>query len=178
MPESLTSPNVDNYYIGKGIVSIKKPGDVDYVDVGNVPEFEYTPDLAKLDHFTSRTGIRSKDKSIVLEKSAQLRMVMEEWTARNLALMLMSVPDETNPAAVTMDILSEGSITCAVKFVGQNDVGPKWTFEFPRVEFTPSGSLNVISDDDWSGIEITGDILVDLVSGKFGTATADLSGAS
>lgn len=174
MPVSLTSPNVDNYYIGKGVVSIKMPGDVTYVDIGNVPEFEFTPELDKLDHYSSRAGIRSKDKSVVREKAATLRMVMEEWTARNLSLALLGARDESNPAAVTIDIFSEDSILCSVRFVGNNDVGPKWTFEFPSVEFIPSAALNPISEE-WGGIEVEGDVLYNEVLNTFGTATADFT---
>jgi hypothetical protein len=34
MPVSQTSPNVDNYYIGKGKVEIKLPTDANWVDIG------------------------------------------------------------------------------------------------------------------------------------------------
>jgi hypothetical protein len=174
MPVSQTSPNVENYYIGKGKVEIKLPGDADYVDIGNVPEFEYTPNLTKLDHFSSRAGTRSKDKSVVTEKAATIRIVMEEWTARNLSMALMGAVDNSQPTAVTVDIFSLNSITASVRFTGANDVGPKWTFEFPNVEFTPTSSINPISDE-WGQIEVTGDILFDDGTQSWGTATGDFS---
>lgn len=174
MGVSQTSPNVDNYYIGKGKVFIKLTGDADYVDIGNVPEFEFTPDITKLDHFSSRAGVRSKDKSVVQEKAASLRMVMEEWTARNLALALLGTIDDSQPSQVEIDIFSQNSITAAVKFEGTNEVGPKWNFEFPIVEFTPSSALNPISEE-WGQIEVTGDILFDDNTQKWGTATGDFS---
>lgn len=172
MAVSQTSPNVDNYYIGKGKVYIKLTDDADYIDIGNVPEFEFTPEIEKLDHFSSRAGVRSKDKSVVLEKAATLRMVMEEWTARNLALALLGAVDASNPDEVTIEIFSLSAISAQVKFVGANDVGPKWTFEFPMVEFTPSAAINPISDE-WGQIEITGDILYDDINQTWGTAKGD-----
>jgi hypothetical protein len=174
MPVSQTSPNVENYYIGKGKVYIKLAADADWVDIGNVPEFEFTPNLDKLDHFSSRAGVRSKDKSVVREKAATIRMVMEEWTARNLSMALMGAVDDSQPSQVTVDIFSLNSITAAVKFVGNNDVGPKWNFEFPNVEFTPTSSINPISDE-WGQIEVTGDILFDDGTQSWGTATGDFS---
>jgi len=174
MAPTTTSPNVDNYIVGKGKVSIKRPGDAVFIDVGNVPEFEFTPNIEKLDHFSSRAGIRSKDKSVVLEKSGSLRMVLEEFTPRNLALALLGTPDESDPAAVTIDIMSETSVTCAVKFEGTNEIGPKWSLEFPAVEFSPSAALNPISDE-WGQIEITGEVLYDEVNDRFGVATGDFS---
>lgn len=171
---SQTSPNVDNYTVGKGIVKIKGVADDDYVDIGNCPEFEFTPDLTKLDHFSSRAGVKSKDKSIVQEKSATLRIVMEEYTPGNLRLALLGAIDDSQPSAVEIDIMSENSIQVAVKFEGTNDVGPKWNYEFPKVEFIPSASLNPISDE-WGQIEITGDVLFDDATQKWGTATGDFS---
>jgi hypothetical protein len=48
---------------------------------------------------------------------------------------------------------------------------------FPRVEFVPSASLNLISEE-WQQIEVEGEILYDESSGSFGTATADFSPSS
>lgn len=174
MPVSQNSPNVENYYIGKGIVYIKRTEDADYVDVGNVPEFEFTPEIERLEHFSSRAGVRSKDRTVVLEKAATIRLVMEEWTARNLALALLGTVDNANPDEVTIDIFSLNSITAAVKFVGTNEVGPKWTFELPNVEFIPSAALNPISDE-WGQIEVTGDVLFDEATQSFGTAKGDFA---
>jgi hypothetical protein len=89
MVATITSPNVDNYYIGKGVVQFLLEGTTEWRDVGNVPEFEFTPAVEKLDHFSSRTGVRTKDRSIIIEKSAVARLVMEEWTPANLALILL-----------------------------------------------------------------------------------------
>lgn len=167
MTISLTSPNVDNYYVGKGIVYVKLPGDADYVDVGNVTAMEFTPEVEKLDHFSSRTGIKQKDKSVVIQVSATLKITMEEWTARNLALTLLGDVVESG-GIVSIDILTNNSQDAQVKFVGANATGPQWTFEFPSVSFTPSGTLNPISDE-WGALEVTGDVTA--VDGSFGTAT-------
>ncbi len=77
------APNINNYYIGKGKVYWTPDGGAER-ELGNVPEFEFTPSLEKLDHYSSQAGVRSKDRSVVLEKSAQLRIVMEEWSVENL----------------------------------------------------------------------------------------------
>jgi hypothetical protein len=167
MTISLTSPNTENYYVGKGIVYIKLPTDTDYVDVGNVTAMEFTPTVEKLDHFSSRTGIKTKDRSVVLSLAATLKVTMEEWTARNLALTLLGDVVESG-GIVSIDILTNNSQSAAVKFVGANDVGPQWSFEFPSVSFTPSGTLNPISDE-WGALEVTGD--VNATNGVFGTAT-------
>lgn len=172
MTISLNSPNVDNYYVGKGIVYVKLPGDADYVDVGNVTAMEFTPTVTKLDHFSSRTGIKQKDKSVVIEVSAVIKLIMEEWTARNLALTLLGDVVESG-GIVSIDILTNNSQSAQVKFIGANSTGPQWNFEFLAVSFTPTGTLNPISDQ-WGVLEVTGDVTA--VNGSFGTATAVFPG--
>jgi hypothetical protein len=88
------SPLTSNYYIGKGIVSMQflsgvATPDVAYIDVGNVPSFQFTPAITTLPHFSSRVGVRSKDLEVITEKSATLTVDMEEWTYRNLLLAFL-----------------------------------------------------------------------------------------
>jgi len=83
------SPLTSQYYIGKGIVSIQLEGDLTYRDIGNVPTFEFTPDIQTLPHFSSRYGVRAKDLEVVTEKNASLNIVMDEFTYDNLMLAFM-----------------------------------------------------------------------------------------
>jgi hypothetical protein len=91
--KTLVSPLVTQYYNGKGIVSVQITSgltpDGAYVDIGNVPVFEFTPTINTLAHFSSRLGVRSKDLEIITEKSATLAMTMEEWTYRNLLMAFL-----------------------------------------------------------------------------------------
>jgi hypothetical protein len=91
---TLVSPLVSQYYIGKGIVSFQlmtgvTTPDIAYVDVGNVPVFEFTPNITTLAHFSSRFGVRAKDLEVITEKSATLAITMEEWTYRNLMVAFL-----------------------------------------------------------------------------------------
>lgn len=88
---TLVSPLTNQYYIGKGIVSVQVNADVAYRDVGNVPIFEFVPNVTTLAHYTSRLGIRSKDLEVIHEKQATLNMTLDEWTYDNLMLALMGV---------------------------------------------------------------------------------------
>ena len=169
MAVSNSSPNVDNYFVGKGIIKMMRDGDSDYRDVGNVPEFEYTPSLDRLDHFSSRQGVRTKDRSIVREKSATIRMVMEELTADNLAMLLMGTAVGAGPNNIEINIFSETEIRAALRFIGTNDVGAKVQLDFPIVSFTPSSSFSPISDE-WGQIEMSGEVLADPDTGFFGQA--------
>jgi len=172
MPVSLLAPDTDNYQVGKGIVSFKPEGATEFVDLGNVAELEYTPDIQKLDHFSSRTGVKTKDRSIVQTRSGELRVLMEELTAHNMAMLLLGIVDPAAVGGTSIDIFAVDSVKGEIKFVATNDVGPRWDLNFFNVEFVPSGSFNPISDE-WNQIEITGQVLIangGANAGKVGTA--------
>lgn len=162
------APNVDNYFIGKGVLQAKFDGESVWRYVGNVPEMEMSPTLESLDHFSSMEGVRSKDKTVILSKGGTLRIVMEELVARNLAMFLLGLPDETDPFEPSIEIFGTNLLSGAVRFLGTNEVGPKWTMEFNKVDFVPSGSFNPISDE-WGNLEVTGNLAT--AGGSFGTAT-------
>lgn len=94
---TLTSPLTSLYYIGKGIVSVQillgiTPPDSAYRDIGNVPVFEFVPNITVLTHYTSRLGIRSKDLEVIHEKQATLNMHLDEWSYKNLQLAFLGAP--------------------------------------------------------------------------------------
>lgn len=165
-----TAPNTSNYYIGKGIVSFKKSGDSTYRDLGNVTIFEFQPNITKLDHFSSRTGVKTKDRTVVTEKSATINLTLEEWTIENLQLALMGdQPEQVSSAENSIfNIFASNQISGALRFVGTNDVGPRFQWDLNDVAFTPGKSVNPISEG-WGALELVGDVLADSTTGVFGT---------
>ena len=93
----LLSPNIGNYYVGKGIISIKLLGESSFTDCGNVPVFEFMAKVTNLDHYSSRTGVRVKDFTAVIEISGQLTMQMEELTARNMGFAMLGFRPAARP---------------------------------------------------------------------------------
>lgn len=172
---SIGSPNVSNYYVGKGVMSVQLPGDANYIEIGNVPSFEFLAKPTLLPHFSSMTGISVKDLVAVTRKEATLTIVMEEFTGRNLAMMLMATNSFAEPGGnVTMDFLSDTIVHSKVKFRGTNTIGPNWEAIFPNVILTPAKAINMISEQ-WGAMELTGDVLADPSTGFFGTITATLA---
>jgi hypothetical protein len=173
MALSTTAPSVDNYFIGKGIIKFKPDSTSTFVHLGNCPEIEWTPGIDKLDHFSSMAGVRVKDRAVIREKSATIRIVLEELNPDNLGLALMgAVADPVAPATTyTIDILSLSEIRGALRFISANDLenGPRVQYDWPIVSIIPSSSINLISDE-WASMEITADVLADSTTGKFGTA--------
>ena len=94
---TLTSPLTSLYYVGKGIVSVQilqgiTPPDSAYRDIGNVPIFEFTPNITVLTHYTSRLGVRSKDLEVIHEKQATLNMHLDEWSYKNMLMAFLGAP--------------------------------------------------------------------------------------
>jgi len=171
---SLTSPNIGNYYIGKGVVSIKLLGESHYTACGNCPTFEFLAKVTELDHFSSMTGVKVKDFTAVTEISGSLTMVLEEFTARNMGFALLGIPSGgPSPADETINIFSSPVIYAAVQFVGANDVGPDWTAQFPLVKLSPNKAVSLIGNT-WGTIDLMGDVLFDQTSQSFGTAFVSL----
>jgi hypothetical protein len=163
-----TAPNTGNYLVGKGNVYFTPVGGVRR-HVGNAPAFEIELGIEELEHFSSMSGVRVKDLVVIIEKSATVRMTLEEWTAENVAMALLGTADETDTEGnVQIEILSQNLIRGLLEFEGTNDVGPRWNYRFPQVAFRPNAALSPISDE-WGTIEMEGE--VEAVDGKFGTAT-------
>jgi hypothetical protein len=171
---SLISPNIGNYYIGRGLVSIKLLGESGYTACGNCPTFEFTAKVTQLDHYSSMTGVKVKDFTAVTEISGSLQMVLEEFTARNMGFALLGLPTGgPSPTPDTIEIFADPVIYGAVQFVGANDIGPVWTTTFPLVSLKPNKALSLIGNT-WGTIDLLGDVLYDVQTGGFGTAVVSL----
>jgi len=169
---SLASENIGNYYIGRGICSIKLEAESNFHDCGNVTSFEFTVKPTLLPHYSSRIGVRKKDFVAVTELEATITLSMEEFTARNVAFALLG--SITNSPDISIDILSTPIVRGALRFVGTNVIGPVWTANFPLVQFSPAKALSMISagSGSWGSIDLQGDVLFDSVTGSFGKLTA------
>lgn len=161
-----TAPDIRNYTIGKGKTSFKPTGG-EYRELGNTPEFEFTPAIEKLEHFSSRSGIRNRDRTEVLSKSGSLRIVTDEWDPKNVAMAVLGSIDTNTDGLDVIQIFSETAVSGSIKFEGTNDVGQKYTWEFLKVDFIPGSGINLISDE-WGTLELSGDVSAD-ETGSFGT---------
>jgi hypothetical protein len=97
----------DNYTLGKGIVSFnKKVNDVftGELDLGNCPEFAFNVSIEKLEHYSSRGGLRAKDKEVISQVSPGVSFTLDEISPENLALLtLADIEEVTQDAATVVD---------------------------------------------------------------------------
>ena len=165
-----TSPNVNNYHIGKGIVSFKEVGESVFRDLGNAPAFVYTPTIEKLEHFSSREGVKTKDFTAVTSISATIKVTLDEITGENLAYFALAEQGVDTDGNVTLDGLKKTEFIGDIKVVGTNDIGQQVDFD-ATVSFVPEGDFSFITaEDQFTILEITAEVQRD-ANGSFGRWT-------
>lgn len=163
MPTLPASPNVQNYHIGKGIVSFKETGGSTFVDLGNAPSFIYTPKVTKKEHFTSREGVKTKDFTAITEIGATIKVTLDEITAENLAMFALG--DLTGG---TITGLTKAEFNGTLQVIGTNDIGQHVSW-IGDISFVPSGDFRFITDaDDFSTIVLEAEVQK-AADGSFGT---------
>ena len=160
MPAS--SPSTSLYQLGRGIVSIGLWDGVTapagYTDVGNSPRFEVEVTEEKLDHFSSRSGTKLKDKSVIVETGYTLNFDLDEISIHNLRIFLKAtLSGAKNHVLLANTALDE---EYAVKFESDNPAGPDEIWEFWRAKLSPGGAFSLIGDE-WSTITFSGEGLAD-----------------
>jgi hypothetical protein len=162
------APDVGNLAIGKGFICFKPDDATEFVHLGNIPTFTFTPKITTLDHFSAMEGTQVKDLSITLEKSGEVKMDMEELTAFNLSMLVLgdvTLDVDGNPV---VSIFSRDSLTGELKYYATNEVGPRWFVDLLSVKFNPSGDFSPIGTT-FAKLPVTG--TVQAVDGVFGTMT-------
>ncbi len=87
-----TAPNTDNYTLGKGVVFFDQLVDSVYQgerDLGNAPAFTFNIAIETLEHFSSRGGLKAKDKEIISQITPGLAFTLDEVNKENLALLTL-----------------------------------------------------------------------------------------
>lgn len=169
---SLTSPDVGNYVVGRGIVSIQLPGEDVYTDCGNCTEFSMTVTPTKLPHYNSREGTQKKDFVGITRLDATAMFILEEWTARNVAFALLGIPQESGD--VTINMFTNPLYYAAIKVVQTNSIGPEYTWVFPLTIISPRGAIELIArgSGEWATIQLDADVLFDSVTQQFCIASS------
>lgn len=159
MPATNISPNVDNYFVGAGILKWKGVNDTDFRDCGNCSKFEFTITPTRLKHMSSRIGVRRVDKNVVTQIEAALALTLDELTAKNLAFALLGTEVDGTP--VTLSIGELPDIEGQFRLVGTNDIGAKVQVDLVSCTVAPSGALGLINNGQWGEIQLTADVNTD-----------------
>jgi hypothetical protein len=173
-------PNVENYMIGKGVVSIAKFDPVSgvvaaYADVGNCTKFEYEMTEQTIEHFSSRSGMKEQDQETVIQAGYNLSFTLDEVAVENLRMFMKASLSGVRTLYANQNINQK----YAVKFVADNPVGPNVRYEFWKCKLTPNGAFSLISDEytsmSFSGKGLSDRLTVAHATSPWFTATFDTS---
>jgi hypothetical protein len=183
------APSTDNYSLGKGVVYFDKLNSSGVYlgerDLGNAPNFTFNVALEKLEHFSSRGGINTKDKEIISQLTPGMSFTLDEISKENLNLLVMGNTTEVIQAAGTVTTPEEITARLGMRLVlSKREIGSIWnlpydggTSDFVEGETvtsdggatgivvaitgtTTEGTLSLIKTNDTAfidGEEITGD---------------------
>lgn len=93
--------HTDHLVLGRGELYFRKRGNSGYRFFGNVPTFNVNVSSEKQDHFSSRKGIREKDRSITLQTNRTSNIVAEDVSPENLALFFLGTVLNVTQAAAS-----------------------------------------------------------------------------
>lgn len=161
MADYHSRPDVDNYSLGKGVLSIAlfsggTPGT--YSDVGNCTSFEYEPTVEKLAHYSSRSGTRVKDKEVTLQTEYTITFELDEMAVNNLALFLLGTTTGAKTHIVYALQNTEGEY--ALRFISDNPTGPNIKWNFWKCTLMPNGAMQLIGEE-WMVMSMTATGLAD-----------------
>jgi hypothetical protein len=88
-----TSPNADNYLLGGVRIYARKRGADAYHVLGNATGVSLINERETLDHFTSWSGTRRRDRQDVISETFALEFTLDEFNAENLGLFFASSAD-------------------------------------------------------------------------------------
>lgn len=154
-----TAHDVKNYFVGKGILLFKPDGDADFRDLGNAPKVTVTPDVTTLDHFSSRSGVKSKDLTIITERKMTVAFTLDEITPENLAMALFGTVDRSNADGPMVKLMAATAVQGALRLVGTNDYGAKCTVDLWNISIRPTGDVGFITDE-FGEIDYEADVLL------------------
>jgi hypothetical protein len=85
------------YTLGRGKLLVREDGDIQWIDLANIPEFNVTVTTEKLDHESSRHGLKKVDKTATTKQSAEGSAVLDVPVPENIKLFFMadSITDES-----------------------------------------------------------------------------------
>lgn len=109
------NPSPLNYTLGRGVLYFDKYNAATGKwegerHLGNAPEVTSSVSLEKLDHYSSMSGLKAKDHSIILEIAPTFGFTLDEMSPENTALQYMADMESVTQAADDDKVVSLESV--------------------------------------------------------------------
>ncbi len=105
-----TAPNSTNYRVGGSRIYIKQKCLDGYLDLGNIVNPSVNSTTQLLEHFTSRRGVRVKDRVEITQQQYDIQFSLDELNVQNLNLVFRG-------GAITDFIQTAGSVSAGSESV-------------------------------------------------------------
>jgi hypothetical protein len=154
-----TSPNVDNYMVGRGILYIAAwvgGAAGSYQDVGNCPRFEFEVNEQSNEHYSSRQKSKLLDQEVTIFTGYTLTFTLDEISILNMQTFLRASLGSARVLYANQDTGKR----YAIRFISDNEAGPDYKVEFHKCKLTPAGPFSLIGDD-WATLSFNGKGLAD-----------------
>jgi len=173
-----TGYDTELYTLGRGVlwmapwVGSTPPAIGDYEDVGNAPDISIEPTEEILDHFSSRSGRKNKDKQVTLESGATFLFTIDSISVPNFKLFLAGKLSTTQPNKIHINMAS--SLEYGLRFISDNAEGQNYRLELWKAKVRAAGAYGFITDD-WGSLAYTAEVLSDSTVGHELTLFGDLT---
>jgi hypothetical protein len=147
-----TAPDPDNYVLGRGKCSFTPKGGTKR-DLGNAPALTVSVAIQWLEHFSSRGGLKVKDKRVAMQLTPTISFTLDEPVGDNLALTFLGSNTAGTIAAFTVP-----SIEGLFEFESDNPTGPNYIMSAWEVSIGPDGETGFISDN-WMEMKFKAEVL-------------------
>lgn len=91
-PNTTGTQNVDEYTLGRGILYVGELSNdipVNWRDVGNATAFNLTVTTETLPHYSSRAGVRVKDKEVIVQTELNYTITLDSVNDENASLFFL-----------------------------------------------------------------------------------------
>lgn len=162
----MSTPNVENYTLGRGMlywdpwdaVNLRYEGER---ALGNAPEISINMNATFLDHYSSMSGFKSKDKTVVNELAPQITFALDELVSDNWQMLVFG--DKTS---VTQSADDSNSVVIASPLKGRYyDLGLRAIASKRMTHGTVSGGPFQVGETVTGGTSSATAVVVEVLSG-------------
>ena len=154
-----TAPNTNNYTVPGGIKLYVNTGSGER-DLGNIVDIDLEPGQDLLEHFTNRSGKRTKDKEIVLEDKMTISFTLDEPNIENMRLYFRggAITDEGATQKIAIATLPSIEGTARLECFPSTGRGVQWEVYFGKVSIKAKGAIK-LDDKTWMPIPMSIEVL-------------------
>ena len=178
--------NPDDYNLGRGKVFLASLDannhPIEYRDLGNAAEFNVSIETEKLEHQSSREGLKTIDKEVVVSQKVSLSISLDEINFENMALFFSGESGSRSNAAAAAGVTGTGNLVITtqgrwvdlyVGATGKPTTDPQGSriYDIGVVTITEAGATVLVEGVDYTVDSIMGRIFAinggDLIAGTY-----------